>query len=172
MILYPIGGVTPSSADLSSFVLRTVHALEKAGVIVAHVPSELDKEPTFVTADLEDIDETAIDWCHLYIEPAQLGPSAGTLVYPATEAVWSEEDSPVTKDNLAVPLLDITVLNQVLTVVDDIEKEVSSWAFVEFSYEDARLSSDIHTIRDASHSVFLELNCVRGCEVGWSVIPG
>jgi hypothetical protein len=178
IILYPLEGVAPAAPDLDSKIREVILALERANVVADGVSLdvEMDRETTFVTADLdedEDGSESEHTWSHAYVEPRNLSFSVRDLVYSATEEVWSEETSPALKDELAVPLLDVTVFDGPLTVIDDTDEEISTWAFVEFSYEDARYDPEkIHTIRNDAHRAFTELKRAFGSEVGWSVIPG
>lgn len=150
---------------------RTLSALEASGVIgegMTYV-AEIDDEITAATADLEGM-ESEHAWAHASIEPRNLGPSVSDLVYTATEEEWFQETSESLKNVLAVPFLDVTILDRAFPLRGLGPAQLHAWAVVEFSYEDARLDQAIHTVRNSGHSVFTALRNVWRTAVKWTVV--
>ncbi|MAT69957.1 MAG: hypothetical protein CMJ58_10595 [Planctomycetaceae bacterium] len=123
---------------------------------------------------LEDEPPPGLQFSHYAIEPASLKPDIGDLVYAEPASVWWDEKEPQKRDLIAIPYLDVSVLSEALPFHDGSSGDLvfESNALIEFSYEDARLSPDIHQIRDGEHALFAALKNTFGCEFGWGVISG
>jgi len=126
-----------------------------------------------VTGSILDDNPADIEWVHVAVDPARLLTPIGQLVYAVTVKEFWESDTVEQQDALAVPYLDVTVLSAEIPAVNhDGSIACTAWAFVEFSYVDVRLSSEIHRIRDESHQILKDLESVFGTRVGWTVVSG
>ncbi len=136
--------------------------------------SKADRESTFATCEVLDRPPAGLLWTHIAVSPRALRSSMADLVYIATEQQWSGDvETPDDPDALAVPLLHVTCLSQPISLTEAGRRVVAtSWAFLEFSYEGARLSDDIHTIRNPSHPLFARLGTLLGGPVKWAVAVG
>jgi len=168
IVLYPSG--VPGQELPSAVARRLLEKLEAAGLVrpgtSQRVSSTDDCSVTF--EDFFEENEPGVpEYAYLLIEPRNIAPGMSSLVY----LVPAEEPSPA-EGAIDLPYLEITVLNQVIDIRDLTSGTVvaRSWAAVEFSYEDARLSEEIHALRSEDHPVLDALAEVFGSEVKCVVV--
>jgi len=178
IVIYPTSPIPASSEServaSASAILR---AMAEAGLLNPTIADGLgvDDEPTFCTGEhLEDDPPDGLECTHCAIDPALLKYAIGDLVYAEPASVWWEEKDPEKRDLIAIPYVDVSVLSQPMHFHDGSSGDLvfESNALLEFSYEDARLSPDIHQIRDEGHVLFSILKKSFGCAFGWGVVSG
>jgi len=162
---------------LDRFAREIAAALSLSGLLSSDALSSLvvDTEPTFATAQVLETDPPdGLTWAHIAIPPGCLRPEVGDLVYTANEAEWFGDDEALEKpDALAVPLVHVTCLSQPISLTEAGRRVVAtSWAFLEFNYEDARVCPEIHTIRAPDHPLFSRLSALLQSPVQWAVVVG
>jgi len=176
IVIYPKAGrPSPANQSLEQTALRVVEAFERLGLARKGTAYSLtpDRESTSATSSILDDNPEGIEWVHVAVDPALLLASIGEVVYAATAKEFWEPDTAEQDDAFAVPYLDVTVLSAEIPAINhDGSIACTAWAFVEFSYEDVRLSSEIHRIRDESHQILKDLESVFGTRVGWTVVSG
>jgi hypothetical protein len=169
----------PASSDneRAASALTFLRAMAEAQLLDSVELDEfiLDEEPTFCTEELlEDNQPPDLAYVHGAVDPQKLKPSIKSLVYAEPASVWWEEQDPAKRDLIAIPYVDVSVLSEAMPFHDGASGELmfDSNALLEFSYEDAQLSPEIHQVRDEEHVLFSILKKSFGCEFGWSVISG
>ena len=114
-----------------------------------------------------------LKWIHYAIEPEHLTPAIGELVYCDTAKVWWGEKDRKKRDLIAIPYVDVTVFSKVLPFHDhDGQTVFDTNTLLEFSYEDARLSPEVHSVRDPKHKLFRSLQKALGSKISWGVVSG
>src|SRR5215510_15314165 len=114
-------------------------------------------------------------WAHMAVDPRALLPAINAIVYTSTQGEWwgdlQANDNP---ELLALPHLDVTLFSTPVTIMDaTIAKVVCcTWAVVDFSYEDSRVSKEIHRIRNEADPLFEALASVLGSPMTWRIVPG
>ena len=112
-------------------------------------------------------------WVHLPIDPSALLPAISAIVYMSTQREWWG-DASHNPELLAVPHLDVTLFSAPVTIREEVLGEVvcETWAVIEFSYEDARVSKEIHRIRNGADPLFAALASVLGSAMRWGIVAG
>ena len=179
IVIYPAG--TPASATPAArkkLAEAMVAAMEASGLIAADAASALDHDPaaTFATAQViegEGAKSGKVPWLHYSIEPELLAPTVGELVYSDTAKNWWNEKDRKKRDLVAIPHVDICVFARPHPLKDHDAKLVCKTnVLVEFNYADARLSDEVHRVRDPEHLFLRELSSAWGCLVKWGVVSG
>jgi hypothetical protein len=163
--------------DLAATARAALRTFETAGFLPAGVAevARADRTPTFATCRITERPPPDLDWVCLDVEPRLLSPAISEIVYTQTQAECSAgtgvmDGSP---DELALPTLSVSVFSRAVDLTNEFSKgDVAGWAFVEFGFEDCRLSEDIHRIRNPQHRIFSQLAEVFGCEAKWGVVGG
>lgn len=178
VVLYPKSS-TPmaSKEDRHRYATAIVRAFIELGMIKPSAAPALksDEEFTFATGRLESLktEVESFEMCHYDIDSVHLTPAIGELVYCDTAQGWWGEVEEDQADVLAVPTLDITLFSKALPFHDmDGMFLFESSIVIEFGYGDARLSLDIHRVRDESHPLFERLRDILGSEMEWCVVDG
>ncbi len=165
---------TPEQLESSARAL--LHALEELSLLQPGTAQSAvaDEEPTFATSELlEDEPPEDIQWVHLSVDPSSLHPNLGQLVYTATEKEWFSGSRVEDPEAIAVPGLDVTCFSKPVSLRGAESRAVAtSWLFLEFDFGDARLSPEVHTIREPAHPIFNRLSSILGSPVKWAVIAG
>ena len=112
-----------------------------------------------------------VPWLHYSIEPELLTPAIAKLVYSDTAKNWWDEKDRKKRDLVAIPYVDVCVFAKSHAFKDHNAKLVCKTnVLIEFSYGDARLSDEIHRVRDPKHAFLRELSSVLGSPVKWGVV--
>jgi hypothetical protein len=179
IVIYP-AEAPPSATPAARKKLANaiVHAMEETGVLSADTASTLAHDPsaTFATAEIVEGDgakPAKVSWLHYPIEPELLTPAIGELVYFDTAKNWWKEKDRTKRDLVAVPYVDVCVFAKPHAFKDHNAKVVCKTnVLVEFGYFDARLSDEIHRMRDTKHPLLTELASALGSPAKWGIISG
>ena len=179
IVIYPVDA-PPSATPAARTKLADaiVAAMEKSGLLSADASSAIAHDPaaTFATAQVVEGDgakPVKAPWLHYPIQPEVLTPAIGKLVYSDTAKNWWDEKDRKKRDLVAVPYVDVCVFAKPHSLKDHNAKAVCKTnVLVEFSYADARLSDEIHRVRDPKHPFLRTLSSVLGGPVKWGVVSG
>lgn len=169
-VLYPFGRTAPVTQELSSVVWHMLAALETVSVVSPGLALNLEiatELPTSLQALFRKT--TTADLAHIYVQPQNLAKGVSGLVYSATEEEWNDEDN-ITRNELAVPLLDIVVFNTPVEL-QSTQPAVAAWAFIIFAYENRPLQSSKYGVRDDKHPLFRELRLETYADWNSVVVP-
>jgi hypothetical protein len=179
IVIYPARApATATPSARKKFGDAIVTALEESGLLSADALSTLAHEPTatFATAQVIEGDgakRAKVPWLHYVIEPELLTPAVGELVYSATAENWWDETDRNKRDVVAVPCVDVCVFAKPHPFKDHNGKVLCDTnVLLEFSYADARLSDEIHRVRDPKHPFLRKLSSELGGPMKWGVISG
>jgi len=166
-----------SSDQLQAMARRIVTAFERRGFIsegtAASAPVTQGHGASPTRIEFEAPRELL--WAHMAVDPRALLPAINAIVYTSTQGEWwgdlQANDNP---ELLAVPHLDVTLFSTPVTIMDaTIAKVVCcTWAVVDFSYEDSRVSKEIHRIRNEADPLFEALAADLGSPMTWRIVPG
>ena len=111
---------------------------------------------------------TAAQYAYVLVPPELLTKKLKELVYVL------DVDTDGNPAPIELPFLEVSAFSELVPLDDTMAgsgvPEVA--AAVEFSYEDARLSDDLHRVRDETHPVLSALSRLLGAPMGWTVIAG
>src|SRR5262249_9242229 len=113
-------------------------------------------------------------WVHIPVEPTALLPAISAIVWTSTQAEWwGDFQTQNNPELLAVPYFDVTLFSASVEI-RDLHGEVvcRTWAVIEFSYLDARVSEEIHRIRNEADPLFEALGSVLGSVIKWGIVAG
>ena len=179
IVIYPTdapASTTPTARKKLADAI--IAAMEESGLLSPDTSSSLAPDPTgtFATAQVvegERAKPRKVPWLHYPIGPELLSPAIGTLVYSDTAKNWWGEKDRKKRDLLAVPYVDVCIFAKPQAFKNHDAKLVCKTnVLVEFSYADARLSDEIHHVRDPKHSFLRELSSVLGSPMNWGVVSG
>jgi hypothetical protein len=168
--------------DLDGTARRILTCFERHGFVtqgVAETASHTESA-TFATCDLLG-DGRAIpaglEWRHLAVEPCDLRPTISEIIWTLTAGQFYEESEiPAGKspEELALPYLDVMVFSREVKICDPVRNHAvcNPWAVIEFSFEDCRLSDEIHRIRELDHPFFRDLTLIFGRDPAWDYCAG
>jgi hypothetical protein len=157
---YPRPGAT---LDLAATAYEIFRLFIRHGFLSDNaVLPEHSNKPTFATCRLFDGRPPNerwlfpdVDWFHLAIAAPQLRDKISEIVFTQTnEEFWDGLEPPQDEDptSLSLPFVDIFVFEKAVAIPDGCSDKVfTTWSLIEFSFEDCRISDDIHRIRDMSH---------------------
>ena len=151
-----------------------VSALEDTGLLAPGSTLEHDPEPTFATSHVLTDEKgklRKLPWTHFAIEPELLTPAIGQLVYFDTAKNFYDEKDRKKRDLIAVPMVDVCVFSKPQAIDADLDGNLlcKTSVLLEFNYGDARLSDEIHRVRDKRHRFMRALSKVLGSEIKWGV---
>jgi hypothetical protein len=161
IVLYPDSSAT--IADPQHVAREVIRAFEQAGLITPG--TSRTTQPTgesSVTFELALEDGTLPEHVHFAVDASELSRDIEQLVYV----------SPEDEGELELPFLDISVFSQAVPLVDPMSGESigQTTAAIEFSYEDVRLSDEVHRLRDPTHKVLVELAGVFGAPIRTAIV--
>jgi hypothetical protein len=162
VVLYPTDA-QPHPAGPAAAVSSILAALEGCKLVQGGTSAQVqDDRATFA------VRPSAGPRSHAVIGPDKLLPAVGELVVTV-----SADELGADGDGIALPYLDVTALASSVALVNhDGTEACRSWAFVEFSWEDARLHPELHRVLDESHAVFAALAGALGGPIRWCVVSG
>jgi len=165
------------AADLAGMARSVVGVFEGAGLLSPGTADAAvtDEGATFATCQvLEGEPPGDLRWVHIGVEDQALRSTLAEIVYTATEEEWfGDLEIREHANAVAVPHVDVTCLSRPIALSNTRKRVIArSWLFIEFSYDDARVSAEIHKIRDASHAVFVRLEELLQAPVRWAVVDG
>jgi hypothetical protein len=114
-------------------------------------------------------------WVHIPVDPTALLPAISAIVYTLTQSEWwAGFQTPENPELLALPHLDVTLFSTPVEIRDGVLAKVicRTWAVVEFSYEDARVSEEIHRITNEADPLFEALGSILGSAMRWGIVAG
>lgn len=181
VVIYPVKSpVTTAPAARKKLADAIVVAMEECGFLpagtLANLPDERDRLGTFATGELFEDKEGRPKKvaCHHYaIDAERLTPAVGELVYCDTaKNLWGEKDRKK-RDLIALPFVDVSVFSKPHELHDHNAKVVCKTNVVlEFSYQDVRLSKEIHRVRDEKHPLLKRLSSICESKIRWGVVSG
>jgi hypothetical protein len=167
IVIFPKSGTpSPEPAHLAR---QVVAAFERRGLLrdgaTSSVVISQDASATF-EAYVEESGLSPEEYAHLVIQPEHLTNALGALVYVL------DVDEEGVAGPIELPYMEVSVFSRPAPIYDGTLGEViaTSWAAVEFSYEDARLSDDVHRVRDEHHPIMSDLAAVFGSPLEWTVV--
>jgi hypothetical protein len=166
IVIFPTNGTPlPEPAQVAAEVLA---AFEKRGLVREGAATPVVSAKGSATFQ-PYVDESALsprEYAYMVIQPERLTKALGTLVYVLDV---DQEGNP---GPIVLPFMEVSVFSRPAPFYDGTLGEVvaTSWAAVEFSYEDARLSEDVHGIRDEEHPILADLAALFGSPVEWTVV--
>jgi hypothetical protein len=162
IILFAGDGEPPAAPfDLA---IRIASLFEKHGLLRQGTSAGLEVcEDCSVTFEerFESDERDSSNYAYVLIQPDQLTEKMGELVYLDTS-----------RGEIELPFVEITVLSEPETVQDFMSGEWlgDGYAAVEFSYEDVRLSEEIHRIRNRRHPFIKALEALLGEPINIGVV--
>ncbi|MCG8592383.1 MAG: hypothetical protein MJE66_24080 [Proteobacteria bacterium] len=168
IVLYPADVATLVPCDAVREILRVF--AEHQLVLPEAASIDLTADDSSATFE-EYVEESSLSDAHYAyacVRPEQLTKAMGQLVYVLDVDVQGQ---PIP---IELPFLEISAFSTPAPlrdlVLDEIVGDVC--AAIEFSYEDARLSEDIHRLRDPEHPILGALARVLGSRMECVVIAG
>ena len=114
-------------------------------------------------------------WVHIPVDPTALLPAIGAIVFTLTQGEWwAGFQTPENPELLALPYLDVTLFSAPVKIRDGAIGKVicRTWAVIEFSYDDVRVSEEIHRIRNEADPLFEALGSILGSAMRWGIVAG
>jgi hypothetical protein len=160
------GTPSPEPARIAREVIA---AFERRGLLrdgaASSVVVSRNSSATF-EAYLEESRLSSEEYAYVAIQPEQLTKALGALVYVL------DVDEKGAPGPIELPYMEVSVFSRPAPIYDGTLGEVvaTSWAAVEFSYEDARINDDVHRVRDERHPIISDLARVFGGAMEWTVV--
>jgi hypothetical protein len=114
-------------------------------------------------------------WVHIPVDAKALLPAISAIVSTLTQGEWwAGFQTPENPELLALPYLDITLFSAPVKIRDGAIGRVicRTWAVIEFSYDDVRVSEEIHRIKNEADPLFEALGSILGSTVRWGIVAG
>jgi hypothetical protein len=172
----------PESMDLDKTARKILHCFERHGFLRQGVAEEAihSESLTFGTHCIRDNTRhfpAGLQFCHLTARALDLQLRVREIVWTQTvrelyaELTIPDDENP---EELALPHLDIMVFSRPVRIYDSVRTQVvcNPWVLIEFSFEDCRLSEEIHRIRNTEHAIFRDLELIFGCAASWDYCAG
>jgi hypothetical protein len=161
IVLYPSG--IREVADVEMTARQVLRVLENFGMTRPGV-SEAAQPTGDCSATFEELFEEGElpEHVHFVVQPEEVNPKLRELVYVLPE------DS----DDLELPFIEVTVAATQMPLIDPMSGDelAQTVAAIEFSYEDVRLSEEIHRLRDAEHPLLAGLSGVFASPIRCAIV--
>jgi hypothetical protein len=169
IVIYPAAAsVTTSPADTVREILRGFAAHKLVVPDAASIESVADDYSATFEDYVEDSGFSEGEYAYACVGPEQLSKGLGELVY-ILDVDMKGRPGPI-----ELPYLEISAFSKPAPLLDQVTDSIVGevCAAVEFSYEDARLSEDVHRVHNENHPVLGALSALLGAKVKWTVIAG
>jgi len=173
----PAMNTAPQSPDQLEGIAREVlAAFERRGFLSGGTAGSATARRGQGVSDarIEFASPPSLVWVHIPVDPTALLPAISAIVWTSTQAEWwGDFQTPDNPELLAVPYLDVTLFSASVEIRDLLGEVVcQTWAVIEFSYLDARVSEEIHRIRNEADPLFEALGSVLGSVIKWGIVAG
>jgi len=181
IVLFPTAGTPPTDPD--SIARRAIEAFERLDLLVPGTASVCEPPRPWVGRFAQDRKIGTLaeeDYAIYVVKPERVRPALRKLVYLSPDWLARVQIGLRSGYGAArhapteLPWLEFSVIRKSLPIFCSYDKRTigTTWATVEFDYEDVRYNPRIHRIRDAQHPIFAALADGFSSPISWDVDIG